>query len=169
MQSQLLIAKREDDADLQRLKWAMTQLGLKPGTLGRKCGVSPRRITDLLCGKDRCWPIRAAINKTLRIRLFTKAGSTPPPSIDTLIARRGFTIEHGQPVDIIACKIAMLQRGLSTHALAKRAKLPSAIVSNVLAHNDKSWPPRAKINAALGLNIFQQPIRKKVSKPATTP
>jgi hypothetical protein len=164
-----VIEKRaSDDPDLRRLKMAMFELNVSVAQLAKRCARNPRRITNLLCGDDRSWPIRAAVNKALKMRVFTKAGSKQKP-VD-LQKRLGFTINRTEPEDILTLKFFMVQRGLRVGDLARLAKLPPRVLSNVLVGNNHLWPPRTAINRALEMRIFQRPTRKPtVRKPQSTP
>ena len=73
----------------------------------------------------------------------------------------GFEMEQKEPEEILTLKFAMLQRGLKSKALAAKAKLHVRVVHNVLAGNNKTWPPRAAINRALRSKIFQQPTDRR--------
>jgi hypothetical protein len=60
------------------LRIAMAKRGLSCKALAALPGMetfSPRRISNVLAGNDRSWPIRAAINKALREKIFTRSAT----------------------------------------------------------------------------------------------
>jgi hypothetical protein len=61
-----------DGIELRTLRLAMAERNLRRADLVRLTGFSPKRITNLVTGSDPSWPIRAAINKALQVKIFMK-------------------------------------------------------------------------------------------------
>ena len=61
--------------ELTALRIAMDRAGLNKSELAAlpaMNGFNAHRIKNVLCGQDTTWPIRAAINRALRVRIFEK-------------------------------------------------------------------------------------------------
>jgi hypothetical protein len=67
-----------DSVEILQLRRVMLEKRLTPAALGRLAKFNPRRISNVLCGTDATWPIRAAINRALQERLFSKPNRTAP-------------------------------------------------------------------------------------------
>jgi hypothetical protein len=64
------------NTSLDQLRIEMIKRGLGYRDLAALAGKSHRRIANVLAGNDRTWPIRAAINRALRSRIFSKPSNT---------------------------------------------------------------------------------------------
>jgi hypothetical protein len=60
-------------AELHELRVVMAQRGLDSVELARLAGVHPRTLQNTLAGNNPFWPVRAAINRALRQRVFDAA------------------------------------------------------------------------------------------------
>jgi hypothetical protein len=70
--------KRSRPHETVALRIAMAKRGLTCKALASLLGkdrFSPRRVSNVLAGNDRTWPIRAAINRALREKIFNRTGT----------------------------------------------------------------------------------------------
>jgi hypothetical protein len=68
--------QRGKNAELDLLRIKMIERGLTYRDLAAMAGKKPQRVANVLSGSDRTWPIRAAINRALRSKLFSKPKNT---------------------------------------------------------------------------------------------
>ena len=64
------------ESDLLRIE--MIRRGLTYRDLALMVDTVPQRITNVLCFSDRTWPIRGAINRALRMKIFRKPARRNP-------------------------------------------------------------------------------------------
>lgn len=50
----------------------MARQGLSVGALAQRAKLNPRILTNVLCGSNRVWPPRRAINIALKKKIFSK-------------------------------------------------------------------------------------------------
>lgn len=60
------------DVELKLCRCEMALRGLNTRGLAQRAGVNMGLVQDLLCGHYSSWPVRAAINRALRRRIFKK-------------------------------------------------------------------------------------------------
>ena len=60
------------DVELAELRVVMASRSLQPRHLASMTRVSAQRISNVLAGGDKSWPIRAAINEALGQNIFAK-------------------------------------------------------------------------------------------------
>jgi hypothetical protein len=64
--------RRGENLESDELRIEMIRRGLTYRDLAKIVGTVPQRIANVLSYSDRTWPIRAAINRALRKRIFRK-------------------------------------------------------------------------------------------------
>jgi len=69
-----------DSVDTLQLRRVMFERRLSPATLGHMAKFNPRRISNVLCGTDETWPIRAAINRALGEKIFSRPAHARTPT-----------------------------------------------------------------------------------------
>jgi alkylated DNA nucleotide flippase Atl1 len=64
------------EADILRIE--MIRRALTYRDLARMVGTIPQRVANVLSGSDRTWPIRRALNRVLRQRIFANPPKQKP-------------------------------------------------------------------------------------------
>lgn len=59
-------------AESRALKVLLIQRGMKHTALAEMVEYPPGQVANLLCGNSYSWPLRAAINKALQKKIFSK-------------------------------------------------------------------------------------------------
>ena len=62
----------QENSGAAKLRIALITRRMTSADLAAMMGKSPRRVHNVLCNNDRTWPIRAAINRALRSKIFAK-------------------------------------------------------------------------------------------------
>jgi hypothetical protein len=73
--------RRGKNIESDSLRIEMIRRGLTYRDLAQIIGVVPQRVANVLCFSDHTWPIRRAINRALRMKIFRKPARRKPGPI----------------------------------------------------------------------------------------